>query len=110
MSVKVKILDEQLDKAIYKLLSEDSVIINESTDLTKTDIEQISKGEIKKFFARRSPQLEASVKEVVKTMVKNDSDVEKAMVDIAKNVLVQLYKALWTKRGMWVNDLKNTAS
>ena len=111
MSTKVKILEEQLDKVIYDLLSEDYLIINESSELTKSDVEQIAKRETKNFFASsRSPELENRVKQIVKNMIKNDANIERIMVNVAKNVLVQLYKALWTKRSFWANDLKNTAN
>jgi hypothetical protein len=43
-------------------------------------------------------------------MVKDNKDFENKVVDITRNVLVQLYKQLWTRRSFWVNDLKNSAN
>jgi hypothetical protein len=40
----------------------------------------------------------------------NISELEDKIVDITKNVITQLYKTLWTKRGFWRNDLKNKSS
>ena len=41
------------------------------------------------------------VKEIVK-------DFENKVVEITRNVLVQLYKQLWTRRSFWANDLRNS--
>ncbi len=50
------------------------------------------------------------IEKIVKDKLKNDKDLEDKVVEITKNVLTQLYKTLWTKRGFWRNDLKNKSS
>lgn len=109
MGTKLKISNTQFDKALYGLLSEGK-LLNEN-DLTKSDVEQISKRAVKTYLEQgRSPELENKVRSVMKDIVKSDKDFEKAVVEISKNVLVQLYKALWTKRNFWTSDLKNVGS
>jgi hypothetical protein len=110
MSIKVQILEEQFDKALYAALSEEELLV-EDDKLTKSDVDQIAKKAVKTYLeAGRMPELETKIRAMVRDMVKNDKEVEKFVVEIAKNVLVQLYKALWSKRSFWTSDLKNTSS
>lgn len=110
MKNKIKIRESQLDSAIYNLLSEDN-ILSESEDLNKSDVENIAKKEIKNFFdSSRNTELENKVKLIIRDFVKNDKDFEKSVLEISRNVLVQLYKALWSKRSFWTSDLKNSSS
>jgi hypothetical protein len=109
MSTKVQILEEQFDKALYAALSEEELLIE--GDLTKSDVDQIAKKAVKTYLeAGRMPELEVKIRATVRDMVRNDKEVEKFVVEIAKNVLVQLYKALWTKRSFWASDLKNSGN
>ncbi len=50
------------------------------------------------------------IEKIVKDKLKDDKELEDKIVEITKNVLTQLYKTLWTKRGFWRNDLKNKSS
>ena len=50
------------------------------------------------------------IEKIVKDKIKTDKELEDKVVEITKNVLTQLYKTLWTRRGFWRNDLKNKAS
>jgi len=50
------------------------------------------------------------IEKIVKDKLKDDKELEDKMVEITKNVLTQLYKTLWTRRGFWRNDLKNKSS
>jgi hypothetical protein len=134
MGTKLKITESQFDKALYAVLSEQTLLTeaelltkaqieqiaqraakNEvgqlsKNNLTKNDVEQVSKKAVKTYFdAGRNIELENRVKAVVRQMVKSDKDFENAVVEIAKNVLVQLYKSLWSKRSFWIGDLKNSA-
>ena len=70
-------------------------------ELTKSDV----KDEIDN--AMQSNALKDLVAKVVKDKIKNDKELERYLVDINKNVLTQLYKTLWTKRGFWQSSLKN---
>ena len=109
MSTKIKILGEQFDRALYNLLSEGELLTE--TDLTASDVEQIAKKTVKNYFETgRNADLENKIKGLMKDMVKHDKDFEKAVLEISRNVLVQLYKALWSKRSFWTSDLKNVNS
>lgn len=73
-------------------------------ELTKSDI----KKEIKAYMS--SSEFEAKVRRIVKDRIENEKGLEDKVVDITKNVLTQLYKTLWTKRGFWKSQLKNRKS
>jgi len=70
-------------------------------ELTKTDVKNQFQDLIK------SNDLKNKVIEIVKQHVKNDKDLEKQMLDIARNSLVQLYKTLWMKKNFWASAIKN---
>jgi len=116
--MKVKITDSELEQHLKECLIEidTNSLINE--ELTKTDkdgIKSMVKKEIKDFLEiNRSSQFETRVKNIVKDTfkdtVKSDKDLENKVVEISRNVLVQLYKQLWTRRAFWANDLKNAAN
>ena len=50
------------------------------------------------------------IEKIIKDKLKDDKELEDKIVEITKNVLTQLYKTLWTRRGFWRNDLKNKSS
>lgn len=78
-------------------------IIKES--LSQTDENQIGvlvRKEIKKAFG---DDLEKKVIQIIKKELKG-KDIRKDITDINKDVLVQLYKELWTKRQFWLNSIK----
>ena len=70
-------------------------------DLTRADV----KKEISNFLS--SNEFESKVAKIVKDRIKNEKGLEDKVVDITKNVITQLYKTLWTKRGMWQSQLTN---
>lgn len=57
-----------------------------------------------------SKELKAKVAEIIGNHLKNNKELEDQVVDITKNVLIQLYKTLWTKRNFWSTSLKNKQS
>jgi len=78
-------------------------IIRES--LTQTDENQIGamiRREIKKSFGE---DLESKVMKILEKELKN-SKLKKHIVEINKDVLVQLYKELWMRRNMWLTAIK----
>lgn len=78
-------------------------IIGES--LTQTDENQIGamiRREIKKSFGE---DLESKVLKILEKELKN-SKLKKHIVEINKDVLVQLYKELWMRRNMWLTAIK----
>ena len=76
--------------------------INE--DLTKADITK----DIKIYMD--SQEFNAKISKIVKDRIKNEKELEDKVVDITRNVLVQLYKTLWVKRSVWTSSLKNKTS
>lgn len=80
-------------------MGKNSKKINEN--LTKTDVSK----EIKVYMDTNT--FKDKVEKIVKDRLKNDKELEDKVVEITKNVLTQLYKNLWVKRGMWRNSLSN---
>jgi hypothetical protein len=74
---------------------------NINEDVTKTDI----KKDIKTYMD--STEFKSKVERIVKDRLKNEKELEDRVVKITKNVITQLYKTLWTRRGMWQSQLKN---
>lgn len=87
----------------------DNFISESLTNTDKSDIKSMVKKEIKDFLnLTRSSDLDKRVEDIIRKRFKNDKDIEKYIVEITKNVLVQMYKNLWTKRSFWSQDLKNS--
>ena len=72
-----------------------------SENLTKTDVSK----EIKLYMDTKT--FKDKVEKIVKDKLKNDKELEDKVVEITKNVLTQLYKTLWVRRGMWRDTLSN---
>jgi hypothetical protein len=79
---------------------------NQRVDETMTKAE--IKDEIRHFMD--SNEFKAKVTKIVVDRLKNEKELEDKVVDITKNVMTQLYKTLWVKRGFWQSQLKNTKS
>jgi hypothetical protein len=80
-------------------MARNSKQINEN--LTKTDVSK----EIKLYMDTKT--FKDKVEKIVKDKIKNDKELEDKVVEITKNVLTQLYKTLWVRRGMWRDTLSN---
>jgi len=109
--MKVKVTESQLRGYFGEVITEmDNGVINESlTPTDKSDIKSMVKKEIKDFLENnRSPEFENKVSDIIRKKLKNDKENEKYLVDLTKNVLIQLYKNLWTRRNFWSSDLKNS--
>ena len=76
--------------------------INE--DLTKSDVEK----SIKTYMS--SAEFKSKVEKIVQDRLKNNKELDDKVVEITKNVLTQLYKALWVKRAFWKNNLNNNSN
>ncbi len=76
--------------------------INE--ELTTADI---NKG-VKTYMD--TAEFKSKIEKIVKDRIKNDKELEDKVVEITKNVLTQLYKTLWVKRGFWKTQLSNKAN
>jgi hypothetical protein len=83
-------------------MAKNSKKINEN--LSKSDVSK----EIKVYMD--SSEFKNKIEKIVKDRLKNEKELEDKVVDITKNVLTQLYKALWVKRGVWRNSLSNKSS
>ena len=70
-------------------------------DITKSDIDR----GIKVYMD--STEFKSKVEKIVKDRIKNEKGLEDKVLDITKNVLTQLFKALWVKRGFWKSNLSN---
>ena len=80
-------------------MARNSKQINEN--LTKTDVSK----EIKLYMDTKT--FKDKVEKIVKDKLKNDKELEDKVVEITKNVLTQLYKTIWVRRGMWRDTLSN---
>jgi hypothetical protein len=74
--------------------------------------EELSSSDVDKKIEKSldSRELKNKVEAIVKDHLKNNKELEDQVVDITKNVLTQLYKTLWTKRGFWKSALKNQSA
>lgn len=73
--------------------------INE--ELKKSDVDKA----IKVYMD--STEFKTKIEKIVKDRLKNEKELEDKVVEITKNVLTQLYKTLWVKRGFWKSNLSN---
>lgn len=73
-------------------------------NITKSDV----KSQIEKYID--SGDFEAKIEKIIKDRIKNEKALEDKVVEITKNVMTQLYKTLWTKRGFWQSTLSNKAT
>tara|TARA_R110000796_G_scaffold133264_4_gene248821 strand:+ start:884 stop:1141 length:258 start_codon:yes stop_codon:yes gene_type:complete len=55
-------------------------------------------------------ELQKKIEKMVADKIKGDKGLEDKMVEISRNVLTQLFKALWTKRSFWKSGLSNKTS
>lgn len=72
--------------------------------LNKSDISK----EMKVFMD--SKEFENKITNIIKDRLKNNKELEDKVVEITRNVLIQLHKTLWVKRSTWVNSLSNKSS
>jgi hypothetical protein len=73
-------------------------------ELTKSDISK----ELKIYMD--SDAFKTKIEKIVKDKLKDNKELEDKVVEITKNVLTQLYKTLWIKRGVWQNNLTNKSN
>jgi len=70
-------------------------------EFTKSDAKDV----VKKYMD--STEFKSKVEKIVKDRINNDKALEDKVVEISRNVLTQLYKALWVKRSVWKSMLSN---
>jgi hypothetical protein len=81
-------------------------------ELNKSDearIKKLARDEFDKMIKKHlsGTPLENKVKEIVLQNLKKDNPTQKEVASITKEVLVKLYKTLWTKKNFWSNGLEN---
>lgn len=112
--MKIKVSDKQLTEWVKEVLTERETITESTSSLSvadKNDVKSLVKKELKEFLnASNSQELEKKIGKMVTDSIKSNKEMENHIVEITRNVLVQLYKNLWTKRNFWANDLRNTPS
>lgn len=74
---------------------------NINEELTKSELSK----ELKIYLD--SEAFKTKVEKIVKDRLKTEKVLEDRVVEITRNVLTQLYKALWTKRSFWRDNLNN---
>ena len=85
-------------------------ILNEELNASdETRIKKLARNEFDKAIKKHlsSSQFETKVKELVLANLKNHKATQKEVASITRDVLVKLYKTLWTRKGFWSNGLEN---
>lgn len=74
--------------------------------------EELTKSDVKDEVIRviNSRDLKNKIGELVGQELNKNPELQNQVVDITKNVITQLYKALWVKRSFWQSQLSNKAS
>ena len=74
--------------------------------------EELTKADIDKSITvyMSSADFKSKVEKIVKDRLKNEKEIEDKVVEITKNVLTQLFKTLYTKRGFWKDNLTNKSN
>ena len=85
----------------------DIIKSNLSESLSKYDKDDIKSEVIKTL---KSDDLKAVISTLIAREIKNNKELENYTVDITRNVITQLFKALWTKRSAWQSSLTNKTS
>jgi hypothetical protein len=93
-----------MDRIRIKNLIKEELNASDEARIKKLARDEFDK-EIKKHLS--SSQLEKKVKELVISNLKNHKATQKEIASITKEVLVKLYKTLWTRKGFWSNGLEN---
>jgi hypothetical protein len=83
------------------------VISEAFTQTDKTEIERIIRKEIKD--ALDDSKFKKKIKDYMDEEHKS-RDFEKKLVEVSKNVLVQLFKQMYNKRSVWTSGLSNDPS
>ena len=93
-----------MDRAKIKHILKEELNASDEARIKKLARDEFDK-EIKKHLS--SSQLEKKVKELVIANLKNHKATQKEVAIITREVLVKLYKTLWTRKGFWSNGLEN---
>ena len=83
------------------------VLTENFTQTDKSEIERIARKEIKD--AMDDSKFTKKIKDVMDSEHKS-KDFEKKLVEVSKNVLIQLFKQMYNKRSFWASGLSNDPS
>ena len=81
-----------------------SLLTESLTQTDKGDIERMIRKEIKDAFD--DTKFKKKIKDIVNDEHKT-KDFEKKLIEVSKNVLVQLFKQMYNKRSFWTSGLSN---
>lgn len=93
-----------MDRTTIKNILKEELNASDEARIKKLARDEFDKS-IKKHLG--SSQLEKKVKELVIANLKSHKATQKEVASITKEVLVKLYKTLWTRRGFWSSGLEN---
>ena len=108
MRKKIEIKESELISLIEKSIygAQHGRVIKEAlTDADEKKIGVIARRELKDYEIK----LEKKIDQLIKKSFKG-KDFEDKTIKIAKNAIVQLYKALWIRRTFWSEYIKNVPS
>jgi len=91
---------------LTEAISGKKVLITE--EITRSDIERIQKiidSSLNKYNSSINQEIIKAVKKEMGSKATEDT-----IVEITTNCLVQLYKALWSKRGFWKSAISNKSN
>lgn len=69
-------------------------------DLTKTDIKEIVKDEIDKYYNK------VFISNLVKELKNQNSPVKKEIISMIRDAMVSVHKFMWFRRDTWQSDIK----
>jgi hypothetical protein len=74
--------------------------------------ENLTKSDVSKEFNgyMNTREFKDKIEKIVKDKLKDNKELEDKVVEITRNVITQLYKTLWVKRGVWQSSLVNKSS
>ena len=55
-------------------------------------------------------EVQAIAKKAVQQMLKSDSTVERIIMQMIRNGLIQYNKSIYTRRGFWSSDIRNVGT
>ena len=85
------------------------ILREELTASDETRIKKLTRDEFDKMIKKHlsSSQLETKVKELVLKNLKKDKPTQREVAAITKEVILKLYKVLWTRKNFWSNNLES---
>jgi len=93
-----------MDRSKIKNILKEELNASDEARVKKLARDEFDKA-IKKHLS--SSQLEKKIKELVIANLKGHKPTQKEVASITKEVLVKLYRVLWTRKNFWSNNLEN---